>query len=110
VTQGQLIIDSINDGVNVAFIVTLLFPLVGLPRIGRLKLGFWPWYKSDWGWNMVAFDACVSLALLPIWAHRALNLDSNSYFFGWMEAASIWLIPAIVLWRVFLIWQAQRHP
>jgi hypothetical protein len=103
VTQGRLILDLIEDGINVAFIVTLLFPFLGLP-----KVGIWPWWQHDWGWNMVAFDVCVALALLPSWLRRVLGVDPNTYIFGWVVAISIWAIPCIVLWRVLLIWQAQR--
>jgi hypothetical protein len=96
--------DIIDDGVSVGFIVALLFPFVGLP-----KIGFWPWWQSDWGWNLVAFDFCVALALLPVWLHRFFNLDQFAYYFGWIQAVSIWGIPAIILWRVVMIWLSQRY-
>jgi hypothetical protein len=102
--QGQLVVDIINDGVFVAFIVCLIFPVIGAPRIG-----FWPWYRSDWGWNIVLLEEAITLALLPIWAHRFMKFDAPPLVWLWIDAVSIWLIPVIVIWRVYIIWRTQRY-
>jgi hypothetical protein len=114
-TQAQLLADIIHDGVSVAFIVSVLFPIIGLPHFRlwptqwRVRIGFWPWWQSDWGWNLIAFDYCAALALLPAFLHRFFGLNPDTYLFGWIEAISIWGIPAIILWRTVMIWLSQRY-
>jgi hypothetical protein len=103
-TQAHLIINIFNDGVFTAFIVCLAFPAVGLP-----KIGFWPWYKSEWGWNIVSLEEAITLALLPVWIRRFIHLDVSPLIWGWIDAVSIWMIPVIVLWRVYIIWKTQRY-
>lgn len=110
-TQGQLLIDLINDAVAVALPVAILFPLIGLPRFvaGRFKIqGYWPWYHSTWGWNLVVFDLIIGLAVLPAWLHRILGLNPATLYFEWIEVVSLWSIPIVILWRAILIWRAQR--
>lgn len=100
-TQAQLAVDFINWGINVAFIAAVLFPIVIRP--------FWNWTDSDWGWNTVVFDLVVALALLPTWLHRVFDMNPHTYLFIWIQAASIWAVPVIVLWRGWIIWRVQRH-
>jgi hypothetical protein len=100
-TQAQVALDIINWGINVAFVITLLFPIGVRP--------FWNWTESDWGWNIVAFDTVVALALLPTWLHHTLGITSGTFVFLWIEATSIWAVPVVVLWRAWIIFQAQRH-
>ena len=111
-TEGQLLVDVINDGVIVAFLAALLFPLIGLrgirlPRGRYVKIGYWPWWKNEFGWNVIAFDFTVSVALFPAILHRVFGVNVTSYIFGWTEAVSIWLIPATILWRAVAIWHTQ---
>lgn len=100
-TQVQAAVDSINWGVNVAFVVTVVFPMGIRP--------FWKWTESDWGWNTIVFDIVVALALLPAWLHHVLHIDPTSVGFLWVQAGSIWSIPVLVLWRAWIIFQVQRH-
>jgi len=104
VTQAELLLDLLNDAVAVAFPIAILFPLIGLP-----KIGFWPWYQSSWGWNLVIFDLVVAIAVLPSWLHRVLGMNPETLYFEWILVVSLWSIPIIVLWRTFLIWRAQRN-
>jgi len=101
VTQGQIAIDIINWGVNVGFVVTFTFP-------GWIRL-IWKWTESDWGWNTVALDMAVAVALLPSWVHRVFNLKPDTYLFIWIVAGSLWAILIIVIWRAYIIYRIQRH-
>lgn len=100
-TQEQLIADLVNWGINAAFLFPFLFPAV-------VRL-YWAWEKSDWGWNIVALDLAVALALLPIFVNHVFNVSVTGYFFGWLEVSSIWLIPVIIVWRMIIIWRNQRR-
>lgn len=100
-TQAELIVNFVNWGINVAFIVSLVFPIAIRP--------IWAWTKHSWGWNIVVLDWAISLALLPVWVHRAFNLNPDTYLFGWIQAASIWIVPVIILWRAVIIWLTQRY-
>jgi hypothetical protein len=101
VTQTQLAIDIINWGINVAFVSSILFPVAIRP--------IWAWTESAWGWNTIAFDVVVALALLPVWLHRTFNLNPGSLMFLWIQAASLCAIPVIIIWRTWIIWRVQRH-
>lgn len=100
-TQAHLAVDVINWGINVAFISSALFPIAIRP--------IWKWTDSDWGWNTVAFDIAIAIALLPVWLHRTFNFSPSSPMFLWIQAASICAIPVLIIWRCWIIWQVQRH-
>lgn len=100
-TQVQVALDCINWGINVAFVITMLFPIGVRP--------FWNWADSDWGWNIITFDAIVALALLPTWLHHTIGINGGTFIFLWIEAGSIWAVPVVVLWRAWIIYQVQRH-
>jgi hypothetical protein len=100
-TQARLISDLINWGINAAFIAALLFPFV--------VRTYWAWEKSDWGINIVSLELLIALALLPLWVRHITGYGGNMYFYGWLEAASLWGIPVIILWRAIIIWRNQRY-
>jgi hypothetical protein len=100
VTQGHIILDLLNWGVNAAFLVPFLFPLV--------IRTIWAWEKDEWGWNIICLDLCVASALLPSFVHKMFQVNIATYFFGWFQVASIWLVPVIIIWRALLIFQKQR--
>jgi hypothetical protein len=71
---------------------------------------FWPWWKSQLGWTVVAKSLALAVAVFPAML---------AYWFGpgvyhrcpWLQWASIgamWLIPPILVWRAVVIWHAQR--
>jgi hypothetical protein len=112
VTQTQLLADLIDDAIAVAFPIAMLFPLIGLPKIkfGPLPLqGFWPWYRSSWGWNLVVFDLVIGIAVLPAWLHRVLGLNPETLYFEWIEVIALWAVPISIVWRALLIWRVQRN-
>jgi hypothetical protein len=101
VTQAQLIRDIDQWAIWFSFLASALFtPVTSV---------FWPWWQTSWGWNIVTLELCVSLALLYPWLHYAFGLTVAAYPFAWMQAASIALVGAVVIWRTVLIWQTQRH-
>jgi hypothetical protein len=100
-TQEQLAIDLINWGVDVAFLVPFLFP-------AYIRL-IWAWEKDEWGWNIILLDLAVSLAILPTFVHRVAGVRFSTPVFLWLEAASLWFIPMIIVWRSVMIWRKQRR-
>lgn len=98
--QDQLILDLVEWGASVAFIVTFCFPV--------LIRFIWAWERHDWGWNIMCFDFCVSSALLPTFLHDMFGVDVDTDFFSWSEVVSIWLIPVVVAWRSIMIYRKQR--
>jgi hypothetical protein len=101
VTQVQTLANVINWGINVAFVIPALFPLAIRP--------IWAWTKSSMGWNVIALDFVVALALLPTWLHRTFDVNSFTIAFLYVQALSIWLVPTVVIWRTCIIWSEQRH-
>lgn len=99
--QEHLAIDLINWGIDVAFLVPFLFP-------AYIRL-IWAWEKDEWGWNIVLLDLAVSLAILPSFLHRVFGLNVGMVYYLWVVAASLWLIPSIVVWRSAMIWRKQRR-
>jgi hypothetical protein len=113
VTQYHLLADIINAGVFAAFIVSLLFPLVGLPALKfwpHWRIGFWPWWKTGFGINVVSLEFVIAVALLPSFLHRIAGLSATTYAFLWLQAVSICLVPVVIIWRAVIIWHAQRDP
>jgi hypothetical protein len=104
VVTEHLLVDLIENGVIVAFILSVLFPAIGIP-----KIGYWPWWKNEFGWNVIFFDATVALALLGPFLHRVIGLNPDAYAFLWIDTVAIWLIPVSILWRCIAIWRTQRY-
>lgn len=100
-TQVQTLADVINWGINVAFVISALFPIVIRP--------IWAWTRSSMGLNVVTLDVVVALALLPTWLHRTFSVNALTLPFIYVQAISIWLVPTVVVWRALIIWHEQRH-
>lgn len=100
-TQGQILADLINWGIDAAFLFPFLFP-------AYIRL-IWAWEKDEWGWNIVTLDLAVSLALLPSFYRRVFGVDGDRTFFLWLVTISLWAIPAIIVWRSVMIWRRQRN-
>lgn len=68
----------------------------------------WPWWKSFWGINIVSLESALALALLPFVMSYDFGVRiGNSPPFAWTEAASLWLMGAVIVWRGFLVIQQQ---
>lgn len=99
-TQILLLRDLSKIAVNVIFWSGIAFPIVIGP--------FWPWWKSSWGWNMVSLEGALSLALIS----SILQIDfglrtTNVLLFLWLTVVSLWIVPAVVIWRTVIILRQQ---
>jgi hypothetical protein len=72
---------------------------------------FWPWWRSELGWSITAKTMALSASLLTVMIY---------YFFGptvladssglrWFTIVMLYIVPAIIWWRVWVIWKAQRN-
>ena len=98
-TQIAFLTDWARDVVGVTFWVCVAFPLV---------VSFvWPWWKSEWGWNIILLEAAIALTLL-----RGVLISEFGFAFGslpllWVAVLSLTLVPIVVVWRGFLIIRTQ---
>jgi hypothetical protein len=102
VTQAQLIRDLGEYAIWFSFLAAVGFPLV--------TSLFWPWWRSEWGWNIVTLEMAIAVALLPAWMHFAFGLTTRgSYGFAWLQVGAVTLVGVIIVWRTVLIFLTQRH-
>jgi hypothetical protein len=81
------------------FWVSLAFPLV--------TALFWPWWQSDWGRNIVLFDACICVSLLPAPLHAMFGVPYGT-FLAWFQVAAVFGTGGVLAWRAVMIWRTQR--
>ena len=71
---------------------------------------FWPWWRSELGWSIVAKTLALTLALLPAmliyWF--GFNTFTDSRAMQWFSICALAAVPVIVWWRVWVIFKAQR--
>lgn len=97
-TQEQLLAEVGGVLANVTFFTSLLFPVV--------TAFFWPWWASAWGRNIVSLELGIAVTLLPAVLYRDFGTDSLAL--RWVQVAALATVPLIVIWRVVMIWRAQR--
>ena len=72
---------------------------------------YWPWWKSQIGWSIVAKSLALALAILP--AMIAYWFGPRVYhevpWLGWVTVTALWLVPPILAWRAVVIWHVQRR-
>lgn len=90
-----------NASVLTAFFSTLTF-LLGYSALAR-------WWRSPIGRAVASLDGALLLALLPSALHQLLGLNLRYVWFAWYYAASLFLVSAITLWRLRVIWTVQRE-
>jgi hypothetical protein len=100
-TQIHFLTDWGTWAEGVAFWVCFLWP--------ALILLFWPWYKDEWGWNMVAKTEMIALALLGITLHNELGVRYGTPLLTWIGVTAVTLIPVIIAWRTLIIIGNQRR-
>jgi hypothetical protein len=81
------------------FAISALFPLF----IRR----WWPWEKSEWGWNTVTLELSIAFCLLPGFLYYVLNIDDD--FLRWTQAVALGLVIGNVIWRTVLIRNTQSE-
>lgn len=72
---------------------------------------FWPWWRSQLGWSIIAKSVAVALAVLPnmlfYWFGPAVYIDAPWIY--WVAIGALLLVPPILAWRAAVIWRAQRR-
>jgi hypothetical protein len=68
----------------------------------------WPWWRSDWGRNIVALEACIWLSLAPAPLHVMFGVQYGP-FLAWFQVAAVFGAGLIVIWRAVMIWRIQRY-
>ena len=72
---------------------------------------FWPWWRSQLGWSIVAKSLALAAAVLPsmlvYWFGAGVYADVP--WLAWVAIGALWLVPPILAWRVAVIWHAQRR-
>ena len=98
-TQLHVLRDCAQAAAGVAFWTCLLWPAV--------TATFWPWWRDQWGWNMVIKTEMIALALLAGVAHMEFGLPLG-YPLLWTEVVAVTAIPVVLAWRTWIIWRTQR--
>lgn len=72
---------------------------------------FWPWWKSQLGWSIVAKSLALALAVFPAMLTYwfGAGVYARAPWLGWVAVGALWAVPPILAWRVAVIWQAQRR-
>jgi hypothetical protein len=74
------------------------------PAVVRL---FWPWQQSMWGWNMAIKTELIAVALLAVVLRTEFGVQPGLGL-EWVEVAAVTLIPFVIAWRTWLIYQDQK--
>lgn len=72
-----------------------------------------PWWRSPLGRNLIAFDAVLSLTLLPSVIHHALGATSaEDTAFAWFTVSAFAAVPVVIGWRAVIMirMQLDRKP
>lgn len=66
------------------------------------------WWRSPLGRNLVAFDASLSLTLLPSVVHHAFGVSSAlSEPFAWFTLGAFAAVPCVIVWRAVILVRMQ---
>jgi len=94
--------DVASVGVQVIFYVNIAF-------IAGVSL-FWPWWRDQLGWSIIAKTAALSVVLLPamlfIWFGP--NAFTSARWLSWFATWALFLVPAALVWRFVVIFRIQR--
>jgi len=99
VTQLQFLNDWIQDAVFIGFLSAVLFPFVGI---------YFPWWRHAFGWNLIAFDLAIGIALFPAFLHRVFGVSTTGLVYIYIVAAALTVIPLIVIWRAYVLYIEQK--
>jgi hypothetical protein len=71
---------------------------------------FWPWWRSQLGWSIIAKSLALTVAVLPAmiayWFGAAVY--ARNPWLGWLSIAAMATIPLILTWRAVVLWHVQR--
>lgn len=72
---------------------------------------FSPWYRTPFGRALLTVDAGISVALLPAFAHFALNFDLyDNMGMTIVEFCALTLVGVAIAYRIFTLWEAKHSP
>ena len=96
---NQPLTDFVEWSVNLAFWGAVAFPAVIAP--------VFPWWRNWVGQTMVAVDLCLALAAMGL----VLRYDWGIQFvvLAWIDAIGLSLSFLVLVWRVVMIFRAQRR-
>lgn len=83
---------------NATFFASALFPAV--------TSFYWPWWRTEWGWNLVVLDLALAVAVFP--TLLALDFGIRAQVFYWAQVTGLSVVALVIPWRTFMIWRAQR--
>lgn len=69
---------------------------------------FWPWWKSQLGWTIIAKTVTLSLAVLPAMLMYWFGIGTPRWLM-YVSILALWAIPPILAWRAIVLWRVQRH-
>ena len=105
--------DQLQSLVSLVIVQAIFYSGFAAPAV---MATFWPWWRSELGWSIVAKTFALSLALLPAmllyWLGPTTFTTSSAL--RWFSIAALGAVPLIVWWRVWVIYRFQRdgskHP
>ena len=68
---------------------------------------FWPWWRSQLGWSITAKTLALTIAVFPAMLMYWFGFHPPQWV-SWVAVLALWLIPPILAWRAFVLWQVQR--
>jgi hypothetical protein len=86
----------------IASVATFWISFLFTPAVSLI----WPWWRSDWGWNIVLLESCVWVSLAPAPLHVMFGVPYGP-FLAWFQVAAVFGTGAVILWRAFMIWRTQ---
>jgi hypothetical protein len=71
---------------------------------------FWPWWRSELGWSITAKTLALSGTLVSIMIYYLFGpgVLADSAALRWFTIIMLYTIPAIIWWRVWVIYKTQR--
>ena len=99
--------DQLQSLVSLVIVQAIFYSGFAAPAV---MATFWPWWRSELGWSIVAKTLALSLALLPAmllyWLGPSAFTTSSAL--RWFAIGALGFVPLIVWWRVWVIYKAQR--
>lgn len=99
--------DALELQVSRIIIQVIFYSGIAAPAV---LAAFWPWWRSELGWSIVAKTLALSLALLGSMLMYWLGPASvaRSPVVQWFTLVMLAAVPVIIWWRVWVIWKTQR--
>lgn len=102
-TEAHVLLLVEEIAIQAAFWASCLFPVV--------TALFWPWWESEWGWNIIALEIAIAVTLLPDIMIIEFGMKPGStpgHALLWTSAISLCLVTVVIVWRAVVIFRSQR--